>query len=205
MSLPPEDDERQVELPELIEPPVDPSDTRPLKPLLTRAAPVKSPQSGSPPAATVLREGAPGAQRQARGLDATGKDASTEQIRLVPTQPPPPTWRAIFLVGHPRTNTVGVDVRQELTIGRGGGEKVIGLDLSAHHAVQQGVSREHAALIPTVDGLLVCDLGSKNGTWVNGDYLEPGRRHQLTPGDQIELGLLRLVVRSVTLINRGPA
>jgi pSer/pThr/pTyr-binding forkhead associated (FHA) protein len=109
------------------------------------------------------------------------------------------------MVGHPRAVTVGVDVRQALIVGRGEseGDQLIGLDLSAHHAAQQGVSRQHAVLIPTPEGLLISDLGSTNGTWANGEYLEPGYRHELAPGDQIELGLLRLVVRSLTLVSRG--
>ena len=47
------------------------------------------------------------------------------------------------------------------------------------------------------------DLGSKNGTWINGEFLEPGSRHQLEPGDVVELGLLRLVVRSITVQSRS--
>jgi len=202
MSLPPEDDDQPAASPRIEEPPVDPHDTRPLKPLVKRASPVKTPDGGVEPVSTVLREGGAGESRSARGPDLHGLDDSTDQVRLVPKQPNPPTWRAIFLVGHPRAATVGVHVRQNLVIGRGEGEQVIGLDLSAHHAMQQGVSREHAALIPTPEGLLIADLGSTNGTWVNGEYLEPGYRHALSSGDQIELGLLRLVVRSVTLVNR---
>ena len=53
------------------------------------------------------------------------------------------------------------------------------------------------------EGLYIADLGSKNGTWVNGEFLEPGNRHQLAPSDCIELGLLRLVVRSITLQSRS--
>jgi pSer/pThr/pTyr-binding forkhead associated (FHA) protein len=134
-----------------------------------------------------------------------GIDDSTDRLRLIPKLPNPPTWRAIFMVGHPKSTTVGVDVRQSFIIGRGDadGDALVGLDLSAYHAVQQGVSRQHAVLIPTPEGLLVSDLGSTNGTWVNGEYLEPGSRHELSPGDQIELGLLRLVVRSVALVSRA--
>lgn len=202
MSLPPDDDDQQGNHPQIEEPPVDPHDTRPLKPLLKRATPSKSMDSGQP-ASTVLREGGSSQRSEARLLNLQGEDDSTEQVRLVPKQPNPPTWRAIFLVGHPHANTVGVHVRQNLVIGRGEGDRPIGLDLSAHHATQQGVSREHAALIPTPEGLLISDLGSTNGTWINGEFLEPGYRHILAPGDQIELGLLRLVVRSVTLVNRS--
>lgn len=206
MSLPPDDENFQPGPPQIDEPPVDPHDTRPLKPLLAHAAPSAGTEGDDPPAATVLREGrGTGTLRQPPGGGGPGIDDSTDRLRLIPRLPNPPTWRAIFMVGQPQATTVGVDVRQALVIGRGDNESdaIIGLDLSAHHAAQQGVSRQHAVLVPTPEGLLLSDLGSTNGTWINGQYLEPGYRHEIGAGDQIELGLLRLVVRSVTLISRA--
>jgi pSer/pThr/pTyr-binding forkhead associated (FHA) protein len=66
-----------------------------------------------------------------------------------------------------------------------------------------GVSRQHAVLIPTMQGLFITDLESTNGTWVNGDYLMPGQRYRLEPGDIIELGLLEMTVRTVTPLRRS--
>jgi 3',5'-cyclic-nucleotide phosphodiesterase len=112
----------------------------------------------------------------------------------------------IFLVGTtPPPTTLGLDVRQELIIGRSDTDTDAppGLDLAPYLAADQGVSRQHAVLIPMSEGLYVSDLGSKNGTWINGEFLEPGSRHQLEPGDVVELGLLRLVVRSITHQNRS--
>jgi pSer/pThr/pTyr-binding forkhead associated (FHA) protein len=51
--------------------------------------------------------------------------------------------------------------------------------------------------------LQLSDLGSTNGTWINGAYLEPGQRYPLSSGDKVEVGLLRLIVRSVTLMSRS--
>ena len=130
----------------------------------------------------------------------------TNQVRLVPKLPSPPYWRIIFLVGSaPPPTTLGLDVRQELVVGRAdaGDEPAPGLDLTPYLAADQGVSRLHSVLIPMSEGLCIADLGSKNGTWINGQFLEPGRRHQLVPGDRVELGLLRLVVRSITLQTRA--
>jgi diguanylate cyclase (GGDEF)-like protein len=47
------------------------------------------------------------------------------------------------------------------------------------------VSRRHARIVPDEDGHKVVDLGSTNGTWVNG---QPISSHKLVPGDRIELG-----------------
>jgi len=57
--------------------------------------------------------------------------------------------------------------------------------------------------VPAPEGLYLSDLGSTNGTWVNGQYLEPGVRYRLMPGDRVDLGLLRLIVRTVALGRRA--
>jgi serine/threonine protein kinase len=49
-----------------------------------------------------------------------------------------------------------------------------------------GISRQHAALERSKDGYLIKDLGSKNGTFVNGERLKGIRR--LHPGDVVDLG-----------------
>ena len=48
------------------------------------------------------------------------------------------------------------------------------------------VSRSHAALRPAGDGLELEDLGSLNGTWVNGTRIQGPVR--LEPGDRVQLG-----------------
>lgn len=52
------------------------------------------------------------------------------------------------------------------------------------------VSRRHAAFIRLDDGWAITDLGSTNGTRVNGREVE---RVRLTDGDVVEIGLTRLV------------
>ena len=47
------------------------------------------------------------------------------------------------------------------------------------------VSRRHARIAPDDDGHSIVDLGSTNGTWVNG---RPVTTRRLEPGDRIELG-----------------
>lgn len=55
------------------------------------------------------------------------------------------------------------------------------------------VSREHAELRVTGDKVLVEDLGSHNGTWVNGTRL--GAPTDLRPGDRIRFGSFEVVLR----------
>jgi pSer/pThr/pTyr-binding forkhead associated (FHA) protein len=56
------------------------------------------------------------------------------------------------------------------------------------------VSRRHAALRPAGDGLELEDLGSLNGTWVNGARIQGPVR--LEPGDRVQLGDTSFEVRS---------
>lgn len=46
-------------------------------------------------------------------------------------------------------------------------------------------SRRHAEIVPVTGGYLVRDLGSTNGTFVNGERVE---QQQLRPGDRIRIG-----------------
>lgn len=75
---------------------------------------------------------------------------------------------------------------QSATLGRAGDNAVQLEDLR--------VSSHHAELIAHGDGYLVSDLGSRNGTAVNGQEIQD--THRLSPGDEISVGNTRLVYRS---------
>jgi len=49
-------------------------------------------------------------------------------------------------------------------------------------------SRQHAQIIVNKDSYIIRDLKSKNGTFVNGEKLEPDARRELSPGDIIRFG-----------------
>jgi pSer/pThr/pTyr-binding forkhead associated (FHA) protein len=49
------------------------------------------------------------------------------------------------------------------------------------------VSRRHALIRRTGWGITVQDLGSTNGTWLNGDPLTSGQTYMLRNGDQLKL------------------
>ena len=54
------------------------------------------------------------------------------------------------------------------------------------------ISRRHCEISITPDGVLVSDLGSKNGTWINGERLEPSGK--LSDGDELRVGRLEFQV-----------
>jgi pSer/pThr/pTyr-binding forkhead associated (FHA) protein len=69
------------------------------------------------------------------------------------------------------------------------------VDLSDDLALESGVSREHACIFARGRTLMVEDLGSTNGTLLNGKRLDPYIPEQLNHGDQLQLGKLLIEVR----------
>jgi pSer/pThr/pTyr-binding forkhead associated (FHA) protein len=69
------------------------------------------------------------------------------------------------------------------------------------------VSRRHAALRPADDGLEIEDLGSLNGTWVNGTRIQGAVR--LAAGDRVQLGdtafEVRMGLAEATVVSARPA
>lgn len=70
-------------------------------------------------------------------------------------------------------------------------ETVIGRDHADINVDDPQVSRRHAALRPIEGGLEIEDLGSANGTKVNGTTIAGSRR--LRQGDVVEVGRIRLI------------
>ena len=59
------------------------------------------------------------------------------------------------------------------------------------------VSRRHAEIRWTGEGYTVTDLGSTNGTWINGERISPGQIRRLRDQDRIAVG--RLSVLTINL------
>jgi hypothetical protein len=72
--------------------------------------------------------------------------------------------------------------RPEVTIGRDPVSDIFLNDVT--------VSRNHARLIVTPEGVTVHDVGSLNGTYVNDDLVESAL---LTSGDSLQIGRFRMV------------
>lgn len=64
------------------------------------------------------------------------------------------------------------------------------IDLSPFGAIEKGVSRVHAAIYRNDDTLTIIDMGSSNGTHLNGQRLVPQQPRVLRDGDEIRLGQL---------------
>lgn len=96
--------------------------------------------------------------------------------------------------GDPMTPNGGMILEGPgVTIPLSGGSILIGRDPDAQVIVDDPVvSRQHARLQVTAEGLWVQDLGSSNGTLVNGVAVTSSLMH---PGDVLEIGDLRLRLR----------
>lgn len=79
---------------------------------------------------------------------------------------------------------------EALTIGRGRGNSIVLDDML--------VSRQHVRITADADGLVLEDLGSRNGTYVNGRRVE---RTHLSEGDRIGIGAATFEVRDGWLLN----
>ena len=87
----------------------------------------------------------------------------------------------------------------DYTIGRISGTQPIlpDIDLTPYHAYEGGVSRLHATIRVSEDSVMLSDLGSANGTMLNGQKLPPYESHLLTNGDIILLGKFQIEIKLI--------
>jgi pSer/pThr/pTyr-binding forkhead associated (FHA) protein len=68
------------------------------------------------------------------------------------------------------------------------------IDLVDCNALEKGVSRRHAAFVRYNNNITIVDLGSVNGTFLNGERLEADVPHSFNPGDDLRLGTLGIAL-----------
>lgn len=89
---------------------------------------------------------------------------------------------------------VTLDMAQPTMLGRGQLPDGTLYDLTPFQAERHGVSRHHCLLQRQNSHLLIADLESLNGTFVNGHRLVPRRKYILRHGDRLILGSLHIQV-----------
>ncbi len=92
---------------------------------------------------------------------------------------------------------------EPLVLGRHERETATDVDLTPYKAEELGVSRRHVTVFVQNDMLLIRDLGSGNGTVLNGQRLEPERDYPLKHGDRLLLGHLIADLRIVVAPGYG--
>lgn len=86
-----------------------------------------------------------------------------------------------------------IHIEGRVTIGRGAleGSGNLHIDLNPYGGQGHGVSRWHAALYRTQRTVSLVDLGSTNGTFINGTKLVPHQPRLLREGDEVRLAGMR--------------
>lgn len=109
-----------------------------------------------------------------------------ETKRLQPATAP----LAITIVIPGSRRRVQLTVDGEIQIGRADPPTSFtpALDLTQDDGARKGVSRRHAAIRAYEQGLALIDLGSTNGTLLNGNRLVPERPYPIRSGDEIRFG-----------------
>lgn len=117
---------------------------------------------------------------------------------------------SLFQLILPDSNAV-IDLagRGEFTLGRtsdlstqgGGSSSTVraDIDLSAYRAYEQGVSRRHAAIFIGNELATLTDLGSTNGTRLNGEVLPPFAPYVVHDSDVITLGKFKIQLKIVVV------
>jgi hypothetical protein len=96
--------------------------------------------------------------------------------------------------------TLRLEGKEVYTLGRlSEGQSILpDIDLTPHLAYEKGVSRLHAAIRTSIDGIAVIDLGSVNGTRLNGVKIMPTKAYPLQNQDVLDLGKLKVMILFTT-------
>ncbi|GAB5491021.1 MAG: hypothetical protein Phog2KO_12360 [Phototrophicaceae bacterium] len=81
-----------------------------------------------------------------------------------------------------------------LSIGRGGKNIQLDINLSEQYGWMLGVSRKHAEIVFDMGRYYIADLSSTNGTFLNSTRLRPAERYPIESADQIRLGHFLMIV-----------
>lgn len=97
------------------------------------------------------------------------------------------------------TQPMILDVTKEMLVGRADNvtDYIPDIDLTPHGAYRLGLSRRHATISCLNNRLIVQDLNSRNGTFVNGQALEKGSTQELADGDELRFGNLGMRISFV--------
>lgn len=94
---------------------------------------------------------------------------------------------------------VRIPSKEIVEIGRCDAERGIDpdVDLTQYEGKAKGVSRRHARMIARDNRITVEDLGSANGTYINGLRLQPGQSARIRSGDMIHFGGLEAQINFI--------
>jgi hypothetical protein len=122
----------------------------------------------------------------------------TQELRKKAPRPEPAapvySWLSLHFMGSGKI--VPLASRNEFILGRLTEDSPIlpDVDLTPYQASAAGVSRLHAMLKREANKAMVMDLGSSNGTYINGQRIRPDVDVPLRHQDVIALGALQIQI-----------
>jgi hypothetical protein len=123
-------------------------------------------------------------------------------VNVPPPVPPPvaqgrPSLAGVSLAIQPGGAALALPASGEAVIGRADPVSNVfpDIDLSSHGALDHGVGRRHARIFLQGGQVLVEDLDSTNGSFLNAARLAPRQPQPLRAGDELRLGRLALKVQ----------
>jgi hypothetical protein len=122
----------------------------------------------------------------------------TEELKKKTPRPEPAipasSWIPLHFMGSGKI--LPLDSRNEFILGRLTEDSPIlpDVDLTPYRASAAGVSRLHAMVKREGNQAMVMDLGSSNGTYLNGQWIQPDVDVALRHQDIIALGALQIQV-----------
>jgi len=127
-------------------------------------------------------------------LDLQAQIADEPVIKTETPQQDLDTWASLHLMESGQI--LPLSDRTEFTLGRISDAQPImpDIDLTPYQAYASGVSRLHAVLKRKGALVHVMDLGSSNGTYLNGKRLKPNVDQTLKHGDLLSLGKLKIQI-----------
>lgn len=124
----------------------------------------------------------------------TRLEAEQDTGRIQPPSTPLQSWISLHMIDSGQI--LPLADRTEFTLGRSAeGQPIVpDVDLSSFNAYANGVSRLHAALKLIKNRIVLVDLGSSNGTYLNGTRLSPYIETPVAHGDIVYLGKLKMQI-----------
>lgn len=107
------------------------------------------------------------------------------------------TWRLRLDLTDNSKICGGIDLNDEVILGRDQNIPGFAALLEAVDIEQLGVSRRHALLRPTESKLYLIDMGSTNQSWINGHSIGVNMPYSLNNGDVVRLGRLEFTLNIV--------
>jgi hypothetical protein len=113
----------------------------------------------------------------------------------LPQRPGTPATNGAFV--HAGSNARFPLAKPDMLIGRSSAASgyTADIDLSGHDP-DKTLSRKHARVVRSNDGVFLKEEEGRNGTFVNGARIGPGQSIRLEDGDRVKFGLVEVVFRS---------